>query len=58
MVAGEDVEGQGLVVGDLWHADIAEPLAGGAFDVSQERKLSLADHTDAHRVIVPGAGGR
>jgi hypothetical protein len=36
VVAGEYVEGEGLVVGYLRHADIAEALTGGALDVPQD----------------------
>jgi 8-oxo-dGTP pyrophosphatase MutT (NUDIX family) len=53
VVTGEYVEGQGFIVGYLRHAHSAETFAGGAFDVLQERQLSLANHADAHRAIVP-----
>ena len=47
-VARENVQGEGLVLGDLGHADVAEGLSGRPLDVPQDRQLVIADRSDAH----------
>jgi hypothetical protein len=36
LVAGEYIDGQGLVFSDFLHADIAEAFPGGTLDVLQD----------------------